>query len=209
MKSFFTVALFGVAVLVIAQPGQAEIRKYRALITHDQEPPGNLPNEGSSGVGTFILDTTAPSLSYDIKLTGLDFTGAQTADANDNITRTHFHGSAAPGTNAGIIFGQIDNDPNLRNDLDDLMVDSVAGTIKGVWDNAEGNGGTLTQRLNAGFFNLLAGQGNNIGVYFNVHTSDHAGGEIRGQLFLVPEPATATIFALAALALGGLKRRRR
>lgn len=208
MKSFFTVALVAVAVLVIAQPGQAEIRKYRALITHDQEP-GGIPNEGSSGVGTFILDTTVPSLTYDVKLTGLDFTGAQTADPNDNITRTHFHGSAAPGANAGIIFGQIDSDPNLRNDLDDLVVDNIAGTIKGVWDNAEGNGGTLTQRLNAGFFNLLAGQGNNIGVYFNVHTSDHAGGEIRGQLVLVPEPATVTLVSLAALAFGGMIRRRR
>jgi len=45
--------------------------------------------------------------------------------------------------------------------------------ITGVWDNAEGNGTTLAAQL----ANLLAGN-----LYFNVHTNDHGGGEIRGQV---------------------------
>ena len=43
---------------------------------------------------------------------------------------------------------------------------------------------------------LLAGD-----TYFNIHTSVFPGGEIRGQLMLVPEPAT---LALAGLGLGSL-----
>ncbi len=51
---------------------------------------------------------------------------------------------------------------------------------------------------------LLAGNG-----YFNIHTSRHPGGEIRGQINVVPEPST---YLLMATGLGGLMlvaRRRR
>jgi len=43
-------------------------------------------------------------------------------------------------------------------------------------------------------------------LYLNIHTSTFPGGEIRGQLTLVPEPGTAALFALGAAAL--LARRR-
>jgi len=51
---------------------------------------------------------------------------------------------------------------------------------------------------------LLAGNG-----YFNIHTSLHPGGEIRGQINVVPEPST---YLLMATGLGGVMlvaRRRR
>jgi hypothetical protein len=47
------------------------------------------------------------------------------------------------------------------------------------------------------------------GLYFNVHTADHAGGEIRGQVIVVPEPATAVAAATAAAGLLLARRRRR
>jgi len=43
---------------------------------------------------------------------------------------------------------------------------------------------------------LLAGNG-----YFNIHTSSNPGGEIRGQINVVPEPST---YLLMATGLGGL-----
>jgi hypothetical protein len=88
----------------------------------------------------------------------------------------------------------------LRNDLDDLVVDSFFSRITGVWDNAEGNGTTLGAEL----ANLLAGN-----LYFNVHTSDHGGGEVRGQIKLVPEPATLALVALGAILFGSVTRRRK
>lgn len=176
-------------------------QRFRAIITHDQEvtnPP--IPFEGSSGIGWFILSDDMTSLSYDITLFGLDIDGLQTpGDPDDNITRTHFHAALA-GNNGGIVFGQIDPSPTLRNDLDDLMVDPVAGTIRGVWDGAEGNGTTLAAQLP----NLLAN-----GLYFNVHTSDHGGGEIRGQLVWVPEPSACWSAAMAIGACWWLRRRQK
>lgn len=198
-------ALFVVA--AITQPADAAVRQYFANITHDQEPPGNVPDEGSSGTGTFVLNDdnpASPFLTYDITLVGLDLDANQTpGNANDNVTRTHFH-NAAFGINGGIVFGQIDGNPTLQNDLDDLVVNAATGKITGVWDNSEGNGTTLATQITSGAFNIDANSRTNI--YFNVHTTDHAGGEIRGQLTFIPEPGTIT---LAALALVTLVRRRR
>jgi hypothetical protein len=177
--------------LLLAGSAEAEIR-FGANITHDQEvanPP--IPNEGSGGVGTFILNDAMTQLSYDVQLFGLDLDGNQTpANVNDNVTRVHFH-SAPAGQNGGIVFGIIDTNAALRNDLDDLVVNAASGRITGVWDVSEGNATTLTAQLP----NLLAQN-----LYFNVHTTDHGGGEIRGQV-LIPEPGLCTLAAAAACGL--------
>ena len=95
---------------------------------------------------------------------------------NDNAARFHIHAAAA-GQNGGIQFGM--KDPN--HDVDDLVINPVTGRITGVWDGTEGNGTTLTAQLPILLTNRL---------YFNVHTPDFTGGEIRGQIILVPEPGT-------------------
>jgi hypothetical protein len=194
------VALF-VAVALIQPVYGGQITWSNVPIQHTQEvtsPP--IPDEGSSGLGTFIYtfdDATgaAISLSYDITLTGLDLDGLQTpSNPNDNVTRTHFHAAPA-GANGGIVHGQIDGNAALRNDPDDLVVNPVTGRITGVWDGTEGNGTTLEAQKNT----LLAG-----GIYWNVHTSDHAGGEIRGQ---IPEPASLALALLGAAPLWFRRRR--
>jgi hypothetical protein len=199
LKRFFALAALSTAALLVS-PLQAAT-EFRATITHTQEvsnPP--IPNEGSSGLGIFILNDAQTALSYDIVLTGLDLDGAQTPnDPNDNVTRTHFH-FAPSGSNGGIVYGQIDPSAALRNDLDDLIVNAGTGRITGVWDNAEGNNTTLAAQL----ANLLAGN-----LYFNVHTSDHAGGEIRGQVLMVPEPSSMLLFGCGVALCGVAYRRRR
>jgi hypothetical protein len=192
MSTWFRFGVLGAALVAILAGPASAVTEFSATLTHDQEvsnPP--IPNEGSSGTAQFFLNDAQNAFSYHIQLFGLDLDGNQTpANPNDNVTRTHFHAAPA-GVNGGIVFGQIDPSSTLRNDLDDLVVDPVAGTIDGVWDNAEGNGTTLGAQL----ANLFAH-----GLYFNVHTADHGGGEIRGQVLIVPEPSTL----VAGLALAGL-----
>lgn len=43
--------------------------------------------------------------------------------------------------------------------------------------------------------------------YVNIHTSFRPGGEIRGQLLLVPEPSTAALLGLGMGLLAGVRRR--
>jgi hypothetical protein len=178
------VTLFAAAGLLIAQPAEA-VFQFQAIIENEQEvsnPP--VPEQGTGGTGFFELNDAMTALSYDVTLFGLDIDGLQTPNnPNDNATRFHFHAGPA-GTNGGIVFGM--KDPN--HDLDDLVINPVTGRITGVWDGIEGNGTTLAAQLT----NLFA---NNL--YFNVHTSDHAGGEVRGQVIFVPEPAAVTLVALA------------
>jgi hypothetical protein len=174
-----------------------------ANLTHDQEvanPP--IPDEGSSGFGTFVLNDAQTTLTYDVTLTGLDLDGLQTpANPNDNVTRVHFHAAPA-GVNGGIVYGIIDGSATLRNDNNpnDLVVNPATGRITGVWNAPEGNGTTLAAQIGT----LLAN-----GLYFNIHTSDHGGGEIRGQVLVVPEPATAALAAVAALGAVVWRRRAR
>ncbi len=109
MRKLLTIGLVAATTAILATTAHAAVRMYQANITHDQEV--GVPDEGTSGFGTFVLNDdnpASPFLTYDVTLLGLDLDGLQTpADANDNVTRTHFH-AAAFGVNGGIVFGQID-----------------------------------------------------------------------------------------------------
>jgi hypothetical protein len=196
MNKLFAAALLAAVALIAARPAEA-VTRFRAIIENEQEvanPP--VPEQGSGGMGIFELNDAMTALSYDITLFGLDIDGLQTPGTDaDNANRFHIHAGPA-GTNGGIQFGM--KDPN--HDLDDLVINPVTGRITGVWDGNEGNGTTLAAQL----ANLLSN-----GLYFNVHTTDHPGGEVRGQLILVPEPGTCVLGAIMCGALIGFSRRRR
>ena len=94
----------------------------------------------------------------------------------------HIHGPAAIGAGpAGVVHG-------LTFDF-------------GVTSGSFSNGAGLTTFTPAQMANLINGL-----YYVNIHSSFAPGGEIRGQILLVPEPSTAL---LVALGIAGLAVRRR
>jgi hypothetical protein len=99
-------------------------------------------------------------------------------------TGAHIHGAAAVGVSAGVITG----------------ISFTSGATNGTFS---GSGTFSIAEAN----DLLAGL-----YYVNLHTSSFGGGEIRGQLTAIPEPATyafaAGLVGLVTAASLGTRRRR-
>jgi hypothetical protein len=187
----------------------------RADLTNAGEPGGvtptlttGAPRPASFGTANMLLsidDLNTPSTADDVptqmtfssQVFNIDFTGSQTSDANDNLTIAHIHGSptVTPTTNAGVVwgfFGNPFNDNNPNNNVVTPFATGVGGTITGRWDPPEGNGTTLAAQLN----NLLT-----VHSYVNFHTTQFGGGEVRGMIMVVPEPATVLLLAIGAVAM--------
>ena len=163
---------------------------FRVVLTGEQEvtsPPGGTGSE-ASGLGTVIFDSSAVTASYSFTIEGVDFgpvTGGspQTPTTDDDVTRTHFH-TAAAGVNGPIVFGQIDQDPALRQDNDDLAVVLNADgswSVSGVWETSDPRN---TTDLSIADFAAVLGSapvGTAVPLYFNVHSNVFPAGEIRGR----------------------------
>ena len=152
-------------------------------LTNAQEnPPTNPTTTGgarrpaSFGTATFNMNAAQDQMTFSATINNIDFTGAQTADTNDNLTAAHIHAGASvtPGTNGPVVWGFFGAPQNDNNPNDVVKTDGpgVGGTISGKWDAPEGNGTTLAAQLT----NLKTGH-----AYINFHTTQFGGGEIRGN----------------------------
>src|SRR5882724_9698937 len=153
-------------------------------LTNAQEnPPTNPTTTGgarraaSFGTATFNMNTAQTQMTFTATVNNLDFTGSQTADANDNLTAAHIHAAptVGPGVNGPVVwgfFGAPLNDNNPNDVVNTPFASGVGGTISGKWDPPEGNGTTFAAQL----ANLKGGH-----AYVNFHTTQFGGGEIRGN----------------------------
>jgi len=179
-----------------------------AVITNGQE--GNinptttagLPRT-SFGTATFVLNDAQTAMTMDATINGIDLTGSQSPDTNDNGTNAHIHASSDPNftppATAGVVWGFLGSPLNDNNPNDVIITPfttGVGGRIQGKWDLNEGNNTTLTAQLP----NILAGR-----AYINFHTAQFPGGEARGAI--LPEPTSLGLLALGAAAF--LRRRPR
>jgi len=133
--------------------------------------------EGAQEVGPVTTSAIgiANSITFDDVSNLLTVSVSYSGGLNAAPTAAHVHGLSAVGVNSGVIFGLT------------ITGDQTSGTITG--------SGTLTDPQEAGLF---AEQ-----LYVNLHTSAHPGGEIRGQLVLVPVPEPEEYAALAGAGLVG------
>jgi hypothetical protein len=200
MKMIHTCSL-ALAILISAGTVGFGQTNYQATLTAAQEtssPSFTMSGGGarpvSFGDATFTLNASMTQLSMTVTVTNIDVTGSQTpGDTNDNLTNAHIHAAAPPGSATGVVWGFIGmpfNDNNPTQGVMTPFASGVGGTFTSIWDAPEGNSTTLSAQLS----NL-----NNGLAYINFHTSQNGGGEIRGQIILVPEPATTVLLALGVL----------
>ena len=160
------------------------------------------PATNSSAFGSAILEFNGDSLSYELTISGLDFgqyiNGTPfTPDPNDDLVDIHIH-SGESGNNGPHAFNILGPVPQLTdNDLEITLNPDGSVTLSGMWDANDPqlppmpmNDGTqmiMSQPL-ATFVDELnsAVSGQEVPLYFQVHTEGNPDGEIRGQQIAAP-----------------------
>ncbi len=190
IRKFAIVALLS----FIAVTAQAQIQIFTTFLSGANEnPPNASPGTGNA---TFTLNLSAHTFRLVVSFTGL--TGTTTA--------SHIHAPVlVPGGNAGVATQTPSFTGFPLGVTSGAMDQTFDMTLASTWNPAyiTANGGTPAG-AEAAFVSAVQ----NGAAYLNIHSSTFGGGEIRG--FLVPEPATTTLLALAGggLAVAAWRRRK-
>jgi hypothetical protein len=156
-----------------------------------------VPQVITPGLGSAIVtvDDVANTMRVQISFSGL----------TSNSTAAHIHCCAPLGTNApvtttapafngfplGVTSGSLDQTYDM----------TLPGSYLGAFLTA--NGGSTAAAFSTLLTGMRAGQ-----AYLNIHTVNNGGGEIRGQLVAVPEPATWALILVGFGLVGGAMRHR-
>ena len=191
---WLSLVVLSIVSLIAAPAARAVPVTFTAHMTGPNENPVN--NSPGIGDATVIFDTTAHTMFVSATFSGL--TGTTMA--------AHIHCCIAPPGATGVAT----QTPTFLN----LPLGVTSGSFTQTLDmtlassfNAPfitANGGTPASAELALFNGALNGM-----AYFNIHSTTFNGGEIRGFLVPVPEPATIGIFGLGLIGLFLVRRRGR
>jgi hypothetical protein len=194
MKKIVTLIGLVVTVLMLSAVTKADQLTFTTTLTGAQE----VPPSGSPGIGSALvtLDTLTNQFTVNVSFAGL---------VSPTIA-SHIHCCAGPGVNAmvatavptfpGFPLGVTTGTYLMTFDL------TLASTYNPAFITA--HGGTVAGAQAAFIAGLTSGQ-----TYLNIHTSMFPGGEIRGQLQAVPEPASLLLLTTGIVAAAGTLRKYR
>jgi hypothetical protein len=156
-----------------------------------------VPPTGSPGIGSALvtLDTATNLLTINVSFAGL---------LSPTIA-SHIHCCTPPGANA-IVATTVPTFPGFPLGVTTgTYLQTFDLTLASTYNPAfiTAHGGTVAGAQAAFIAGLLNGQ-----TYLNIHTSQFQGGEIRGQLQAIPEPATLLLLGTGLLSGVGVIRRR-
>lgn len=186
--------LAAAAALALTAPAVANQSIYAAPLLGSSE----VPASGSPGSGLAKVTIDFDLLTMRVEASFIGLAG--------NVTASHIHCCTAPGANVGVAtqlpsFGGFPL--GVTSGAYDQTFDmNLAASYNPAF--VTGHGGTVGTAFNALVAGLDAGQ-----AYLNIHTSQFAGGEIRGLLVPVPEPDAYALMLAGLGAMGWVARRRR
>jgi hypothetical protein len=128
-----------------AVPASAHpLSTFTAVLNSGQEPPPNTNDSRAFGVAFVTFNEDTGEVCFSISYTVDSLTSPE--------TNAHFHASAPPGVNAGVII-QLPTPDNPKNGcvIPDITQEQIEALFAGLW-------------------------------YINIHTANNPGGEIRGQV---------------------------
>lgn len=188
--------LFGLIVMVGMLFGVAKADQiaFVATLTGSHEVPPNA----SPGIGSALvtLDTVTNMMTVNVSFAGL---------LSPTIA-SHIHCCTPPGANA-MVATAVPTFPNFPPGvMTGTYLQTFDLTLASTYNPAfiTAHGGTVAGAQAAFIAGLMNGQ-----TYLNIHTSQFPGGEIRGQLQAVPEPATLLLMGTSLMAAVGVIRKRR
>jgi hypothetical protein len=188
--------LLGVIVIVAISFGAAkgDTLALTTTLTGAQEVPPNA----SPGIGSALvtLDTVTNLLTINVSFSGL----------LSPTAASHIHCCTPPGANA-MVATAVPTFPGFPLGVTTgTYLQTFDLTLASTYNPAfiTAHGGTVAEAQAAFIAGLVSGQ-----TYLNIHTDQFPGGEIRGQLQAVPEPASLLLLGTGIVGAAGVLRKRR
>ena len=190
----FRALIAAIVFALVAGPTAANVIQYATVLSGLSEIPANA----SPGTGTALITVDFDTLMMDVQIS---FAGLLS-----NTTASHIHCcTATPGAaNVGVatVLPTFTGFPlGVTSGTYDHTFDmSLASSYNPAFVTAQGSISNAFSALTAGM-----ATGN---AYLNIHTMQFPGGEIRGLVTAVTEPATYTLMVVGLVAAGLFTRRR-